>query len=92
MEVMPEFYEAVNAFLSEYKLFIGGFLGFVTVACLGFLVLNFMALGTSNSFSTFSSDRKREKAIKGLLIAGVSLALLGTIDLVYFLVLNTIIL
>ncbi len=92
MELSPRFYEAVNAFISDYKIFISGFLGLVTALCIVFFVYNLAALGTSTLHSELISRKKREQAIVGLLTSGISIMIMGSIDFIYALFLKTIVL
>lgn len=76
----PAFLEAMNAFLQEYQFQISGFLGFTVLTCLLVMIIHITRLGTSGG-----SARNREEAIRGILVSGIGLAVLGSISVWYFL-------
>ena len=90
MVLLPGFTQAVNNFMTEYKMFIGGFLGVVTLVVFGLFIYNIALLGGSGIFAERTSVKKREQAIKGVFIALISLAVLGSLDFVYFLFIKTV--
>ena len=76
----PEMFQALNTFLTEYQLHIGGFLGFTILTCLLVMIINITKLGVSGS-----NEKERASAIKNLLISGIGLAVLGSISTFYLL-------
>lgn len=78
----PRLVAAVNEFLTEFQFHIGGFLGFVTLTCLFTMIFHITCLGVSGVRG--NSDQARADALKGILISGVGLAVLGSLS-VWFL-------
>ena len=90
MNLRPEFIGAINEFLVQYRFYIGGALGLVILFCIGCFVYFLTMLGAA---ALLGMDSKQGHAIamKGLLVSGVSLAVLGSIELIYLIFAFTII-
>jgi hypothetical protein len=80
--IRPEFIEAINAFLHEYKMVIGGFLGITTITCMLTLIVNITGLGLSG-VSSGGAQKKRAASMKGILVSGICLAVLGSLSVWY---------
>ena len=79
--IRPEFIEAINAFLHEYKMVIGGFLGITTITCMLTLIVNITGLGLSG---VSSGGAQKESCIhEGILVSGICLAVLGSLSVWY---------
>ncbi|NLK64027.1 MAG: hypothetical protein GX289_02920 [Tissierellia bacterium] len=82
--VSPELVSSLNTFLNEYKFQIGGFLGIVVLTCLLALIYHISKLGVSGT-----NQNSRREAIKGILISGVGLAVLGSLSFWFYLIVGT---
>lgn len=92
--IRPEFIEAINTFLREYKLVIGGFLGLATLTAMLTLIINLTGFGYANvGFGAGQKeiDKTRVVHMKGVLVSGVCLSVLGSLSVWYMLFINGII-
>lgn len=90
MQLRPEFVEAINDFLVQYKFYIHGFLGLTILFCFGVFIFFLTMFGAPNLFG-MESNAGHKRAMQGMLIAGVSLIVLGSLELWYWIFLSTII-
>lgn len=74
-----------SMFLSQYKVAIAAVLAFVTMASFVFLTMNITKLATSQS-----DPRRRKDALVGIGISGCCIAVLGSLDIFFVLVLSLI--
>ncbi|HCL4480240.1 TPA: hypothetical protein N2D99_002328 [Clostridium botulinum] len=80
IDVQKGFINAMNSFISEYKIHIMGFLGFgIMTGVLAFIV-QFMKLGAYSS-----NPNMRAHIIKEMIIVGITTALLGALPLLVML-------
>ena len=84
LTISPELIEALNAFLNEYKIQISGFLGLTILTCLFSFVYHLSKLGVSGTNKNSRSD-----AMKGIIITGVGLSVLGSLSVWFYLIVGT---
>lgn len=83
----PRGIDEQNALFTEYKKFIVGFLGVCILTCVLTMVYSFMLIGVGAATDNVM-EKTRRKGMKGVLISGASLAILGSITFWYCILVN----